>query len=136
MPIELASFKQGITTETSMALCGSDATRSSFLIFNSLAFTPATPVTLHFQLAFSRTAIIMAKFASEVPRVPETPNCPIYRTYLPRPALRPWPNLARPFRAAAASTIFRDARSGNTRDLLWGGAIGYPLAELRPQWLS
>src|SRR6266436_1477414 len=88
MPTELASFRQGITTETSTSLPGSDATRSSFLIFNSLAFTPATPVTLHFQLAFSCTAIIMAKFASEVPRVPETPHCPIHRTYLPRPAPR------------------------------------------------
>src|SRR6267378_4768572 len=86
--MELASFRQGITTDTSAPPCASEATRNSFVIPDSLAFTLRLRCALHFQLAFSRTPIIMAKFASEVPRVPETPNCPIHRTYLPRPAPR------------------------------------------------
>src|SRR6267378_4850689 len=87
IPIELDSFRQGITTETSTALCTLEATRGSLVMLNSLAST-LRRLCFHFQLAFSTMAIIMAKFASEVPRVPETRHCPIYRTYLPRPAPR------------------------------------------------
>jgi len=39
IPIELASFRQGITTETSTALCALEATRDSLVMLNSLAFT-------------------------------------------------------------------------------------------------
>src|SRR5258708_3737090 len=39
IPMELASFRQGITTDTSTALCALEATRGSLVMLNSSAFT-------------------------------------------------------------------------------------------------
>src|SRR5713226_7504417 len=48
------------------------------------------------------------------------------------PALLPWPNLAPPFPAAVASTIFRAALSAITPALSLAGATGSPLAAPLP----
>src|SRR6266446_2122303 len=74
IPMEFASFKHGITTDTSTPPCASCTKGAAFFAVNaspSSAFTPPSRIS-HFQLAFSPVPIIMAKFR----KVPETLQLP------------------------------------------------------------
>src|SRR6266404_2105148 len=74
IPMEFASLKHGITTDTSTPPCASCTKGAAFFAVNaspSSAFTPPSRIS-HFQLAFSPVPIIMAKFR----KVPETLQLP------------------------------------------------------------